>query len=210
MTGLIDGGSHFRMRIILETILNWLLVFHVCVPECSRNGLGECSYLWVQKNFVYIRQSVQNARLFPAEILGQFFKDSAFNLFRNFCDISLVNSRNGRVSWLAVPGLFLLCFSCNSCQLLYVSQCRNLFQGKMLRSFEGWISFCLLINLRLWRKGDSSEELICRNQYSQLNMKLMLKILINSTSVSLISTFSLAGNLIVYTPSEGTKQEKVL
>ena len=34
--GLIDGGSHFRMRIILGKITIWLLVFYVCVPRYSR------------------------------------------------------------------------------------------------------------------------------------------------------------------------------
>ena len=65
------------------------------------------------------------------------------------CDIFLVNSRNRRVSWLAVPRMFLLCLSCNSCQLSFVSQCCHLFEGKMLRSYEDKISFYLVINLRL-------------------------------------------------------------
>ena len=52
MTGLTDGGSHFRMRIILGTILIWFLVYHVAVPECSRNGSGVRPYLWVQEKFV--------------------------------------------------------------------------------------------------------------------------------------------------------------
>ena len=117
MTGLIDGGSHFRMRIILGTILIWFLVFHVCVPECFRNGSGVRPYLWVQEKFVYIRKSTQNAGLYPAELLGQFFGDSAFNLFRNLCGPFLVISRNERVSLLAVPRMFLLCFCCNDCQL---------------------------------------------------------------------------------------------
>ena len=50
--GLTDGGSHFRMRIILGTILNWFLVFHVCVPVCSRNGSGIRPNLWVQEKLV--------------------------------------------------------------------------------------------------------------------------------------------------------------
>ena len=50
MTALIDGGSHFRMRIILGTILYWFLVLHVCVPACSRNGSGVWPYLLVQEN----------------------------------------------------------------------------------------------------------------------------------------------------------------
>ena len=61
-TGLIDGKSHFRMRIILGMILVWFLVFHVCVPDCSRNGSRVCPYLWVQEEFVKFRQSTQNAQ----------------------------------------------------------------------------------------------------------------------------------------------------
>ena len=53
---------------------------------------------------------------------GTVFCDSAFNLLRNLCDIFLVNTRNGRVLWLAVPWMILLCFSCNGCQLSFVSQ----------------------------------------------------------------------------------------
>ena len=52
------------------------------------------------------------------------------------CVIFLVNSRSGRVSWLAVPRIFLLCFSGNGCQLSFVSQCCHLFERKMLRNYE--------------------------------------------------------------------------
>ena len=34
MTGLANGGSHFRMRITLGVVLIRSLVFHVCVSEC--------------------------------------------------------------------------------------------------------------------------------------------------------------------------------
>ena len=149
MTWLANWGSHFRMRITLGFVLIRSLVFHVCVPECSRNGSGMRPYLLVQKKFVWFRQSTQNAGLCPAELLGQFFSDSTFNLLRDLCDTFLVNSRNGRVSWLAVPRIFFLCFSCNGCQLPFVSQRSHLFEGKMLRSYEDWIILYLLINLRL-------------------------------------------------------------
>ena len=52
LTGLTDGGSHFRMRITLGVVLIRSLVFHVCVPECSRNGFGMRPYLLVQEKFV--------------------------------------------------------------------------------------------------------------------------------------------------------------
>ena len=42
----------FRMRITLEVVLIRSLVFHVYVPECSRNGSGMRCYLWVQEKFV--------------------------------------------------------------------------------------------------------------------------------------------------------------
>ena len=139
----------FRMRITLGVVLIRSLVFHVCVPEGSRNGSGMHRYLLVQEKFVKFRQSAQNAGLCPAELLGQFFSDSAFNLLRNLCDIFLVNSRKGRVSWLAVPGIFLSCLSCNGCQLSFVSQRCHLFEGKMLRSYEDRNILYLLTNLRL-------------------------------------------------------------
>ena len=106
-----------------------------------RNSSGVRPYVWVQDKFVYFRQSAQKAVLCPAELLRQFFNDSAFNLLRNLCDVFRVNSRNRRVSWLAVSRMFLVCFSCNGCQLSFVSQWRHLFEGKMLRSYEDWISF---------------------------------------------------------------------
>ena len=59
-----------------------------------------------------------------------FFVDSACYLLRKLSDIFLVNSRNGRVSWLAVPRMFLLCFSCNGCQLSFVCQRCHLLEGK--------------------------------------------------------------------------------
>ena len=88
----------FRMRITLGVVLIRSLVIHVCVSECFRNSSGVRPYLLVQKKLVQFRQSTKNAGLCPAVLLGQFFSDSAFYLFRKLCDIFLVNSRNGRVS----------------------------------------------------------------------------------------------------------------
>ena len=127
--GQIDGGSHFRMRIILGTIPIWFLIFNVCVPGCSRNCSRLCPYLRVQEKFGFW-QSTQNAGLCPAELLGQIFSDPAFTLLRSLSYLFLINSRNIRVSWLAVPRMFLLSFSCNGCQLSLVSQCCHLLKGK--------------------------------------------------------------------------------
>ena len=149
LCSLAAEDACFRMRITLGVVLIRSLVFHVCVPECSRNGFGMRLYLLVREKFIYFRQSIRNAGLYPVELLGQFFSDSAFNLLRNLCDIFLVTSRNGRVSWLAVPKIFLFSFSCNGCQLSFVSQRCHLLEGKMLRSYEDWIILYLLINLRL-------------------------------------------------------------
>ena len=141
MTGLTDGGSHFRMRITLGVVLIRSLVFHAWVPECSRNGSGVRPYLWVQMKFVWFRQSTQNAGLCPAELLGQFFSDSVFNLLRNLCDIFLVDSRNGRVSWLAVPRIFLLCFACNGCIFSFPSQRCHLLKGKCYTAMKTELVF---------------------------------------------------------------------
>ena len=78
------------------------------------------------KKIVYLKQSAQNAGLCPADFMGQFFNDSSFNFFRNLCDMIFVNSRNGRVSWQAVPRTSFLCLSGNGCQLSFVSQCCHL------------------------------------------------------------------------------------
>ena len=136
MTGLRDGNSHFRMRVILGRSLIWFLVFHVCVPECSRNGLGVCPPPPVgltEIRLLYIE--TQNPGICPAEFLEQFFSDSAFNLLWNLYDLFLVNSRNGRVSWLAVRRTFHLCFFCNRRQFSFVSHFCHLFEGNTLRSY---------------------------------------------------------------------------
>ena len=118
----------FRKRVTHGVVLVRSLVIHVCVSECFWNGSGVHPYLLVQKKL--FRQSTQNAGLCPAVLQGQFFSDSAFYLLRKLCDIFLVNSRNGRVSWLAVPRIFLLCFSCNGCQRSFVSQGCHFLKGK--------------------------------------------------------------------------------
>ena len=84
-------------------------------------------YLWVQEKLVQFRQSTQNAGLCPVESMGQLHSDSAFNLFRNLCDKFLVDSRNGHVSRLAVPRMFLLYFFWNGCHFCCSLSCQSLF-----------------------------------------------------------------------------------
>ena len=109
----------FRMRITLGVVLIRSLVFHVCVPEC----VVICGFKRTSSNLERAPKMRDSVR--PADLLGQFFIDSAFYLLRTLCDIFLVNSRNGRISLLAVRRMFLLCFSCNGCQLWFLSQrCR--------------------------------------------------------------------------------------
>ena len=52
LCSLTAEDACFRMRITLGVVLIRSLVFHVCVPECSRNGSGMRRYLWVQEKFV--------------------------------------------------------------------------------------------------------------------------------------------------------------
>ena len=52
LCSLAAEAACFRLRITLGVVLIRSLVFHVCVPECSRNGSGKRPYLWVQEKFV--------------------------------------------------------------------------------------------------------------------------------------------------------------
>ena len=52
LRSLAAEEASFRMRITLGVVLIRSLVFHVCVPECSRNGFGIRLYLLVRENFV--------------------------------------------------------------------------------------------------------------------------------------------------------------
>ena len=49
---LAPEDACLRMRITLGVVLIRSLVFHVCVPECSRNGSGMRRFLLVQEKFV--------------------------------------------------------------------------------------------------------------------------------------------------------------
>ena len=52
LCSLAAEDACFRMMITLGVVLIRSLVFHVCVPECSRNGSGMRLYLLAQENFV--------------------------------------------------------------------------------------------------------------------------------------------------------------
>ena len=81
--------------------------------------------------------------------------------------------------------------SCNGCQLSFVSQWCHHFEGKVLRSYEDWINFYLLINLRLQqKKWYPLEWTTSRNQYCQLIIKVILGISHFSIFISPIYTFS--------------------
>ena len=126
----------FRMRITLGVVLISSLVFHICVPEWSRNDSGMRPYLLIQEKFVYFGQSAQKAGFCLAELLGQFFSDSAFNLLKNCVIYSpLTLGTDVFCDW---P--FLGCSSCVSlvtaakfCLFLNVA---IILKEKMLRSYE--------------------------------------------------------------------------
>ena len=149
LCSLAAEDACFRMRIALRVVLirPWFSTFVFrnvpgTVPECVRI----CGF---KRNSSNLERTPKMRDSVLLNSWDSFFSDSAFNLLRNLCDIFLVNSKNGRVSWLAVPRMFLLCFSCNGCQLSFVSQCCHLFEAKMLRSYKDYIKFYLLINLKL-------------------------------------------------------------
>ena len=52
LSSLAAEDACFRKRITLGVVLIGSLVFHVCVPECSRNGFGMRPYLLVQEDVV--------------------------------------------------------------------------------------------------------------------------------------------------------------
>ena len=87
----------------------------------------------------------------------------------------------------------------------FFSQCCHIFEGKVLRSYEYCIRFHVLIKLEIIKKCRSSEKTTSRNQYSQLIIKMILRISPFSTFIFPIYTFSLAGNITDYTPCQGTK-----
>ena len=107
---------------------SWFFTFvFLDVPE----QFGSASVPVGSREIRQLRQSNQNAVLYPAEFLGHFFSDSAFDLLKNLCNILFAVSVNGHVPWLAVPKMFLLCFSSNDCQLSLVCQCCPLLEGKL-------------------------------------------------------------------------------
>ena len=71
----------------------------------------------------------------------------------------------------------------------------------MFKSREGWIILYFLINFEkqqkivFWKKAS----------YSQLIVKVGKLYIIKNFLISLIYTLSLAANIIVYRPSQGTK-----
>ena len=52
LCSLAAEDACFRMRITLGVVPIRSLVFHVCVPECSRNGFEMRMYLLVREKFV--------------------------------------------------------------------------------------------------------------------------------------------------------------
>ena len=91
----------------------------------------ECVFIcWFKRNSCNLDRAPRKRDSVLLYSWDSFFTDSAFYLLRKLCDIFVVNSRNGRVSWLAVPRMFLLRFSCNGCQLSFVSQRCHLLKGK--------------------------------------------------------------------------------
>ena len=89
------------------------------VPEC----LHTCGF---EKNSSSLDRASKMRNFLLLNFSDSFFSHSAFNILENLCYIILIGFRNGRVCWLAVPGMFLLCSSFNGCQLPLVSHCCHL------------------------------------------------------------------------------------
>ena len=110
MTGFKDGESHFRMRMIVGTILIWFLVLHVSVPECSRNGSGVRPYLWVQMKLVKFRQMRDSVLLNSWES----FLVTLPSIFSEHCVICVIYSSLILGTDVFCDWPFLGCSSCAS------------------------------------------------------------------------------------------------
>ena len=102
--------------------------------------------------------------------------------------------------------LFLVCSSCVSCET--VANFRlflkiAIFWEKFFNRFEDWMT-CFFVKINLWKE----QKKLILNKWLVTNSQLIVKVekirLNNSTLVSPIYTFSLAGNINVYRQSQKT------
>ena len=204
LCSLAAEDACFRMRITLTVVLIRSLVSTFVfrnvpgtVPEC----VLICGF---KRNSSNLDRAPKMRDSVLLNSWDSFFTDSAFYLLKKLCDILLVNSRNGRVSWLAVPRMFLLCISCNGCQLSFVSQRCHFWRENAMQLWR--LNYFLFV---------SQVEIITENGFFKINNQSQsihstdnqsdVKILSFSIFISPIYTFSVAGNIIVYTPSKGAK-----
>ena len=122
MTGLANGGSHFRMRITLGFVLIRSLVFHVCVPGCS-GTVPECVRIcWFKRNSSNLDRV---PKMRDSVLLNSWdsFLLTLPSISSESCVIysSLILGTDVFRDW-PVPKIFLLYFSGNGCQLSFVSQ----------------------------------------------------------------------------------------
>ena len=103
---LIDGNILFRMKINLETIRGWFLVFYVPVPGYSQNGSGLYPDFRIQTKFFMFREGTERRALCLIEFLRNLLCSLALYLFPHLNNILLVYSRNGFVTKLFLGDLF--------------------------------------------------------------------------------------------------------
>ena len=145
ITRVMRRDHRFGTGIVCGTIPNGFPVSWVAVSGCSgcsRNGYGTSPNLWIQKKFIKIRQSTQNARLRPAEVFWKFFSYSPFDLFRNLGDVILSHFWIKCVLWLTVPCIFR-CFSRNCRQFSLIPQSCHATQRKVLSAVKTDMKFFL-------------------------------------------------------------------
>ena len=65
----VDRDTYFRGTFFLGGVHIRFLVSFARFPGSSRNGSGLCPNWWIQKKFVYVRQSVQNTGSWRIEFL---------------------------------------------------------------------------------------------------------------------------------------------
>ena len=159
------------MGIVRETIPNWFLVFYVRFSGISMNGSGVHPRTWDPIENILFKQSTRIAGVFFAEILGQFFGDSALNLVKDLRSIFLASFRMRRVSRPAVSLIFVLCFSCNRRQVSFASQCSHPLMRKVRAVVKVEEYFCVFDELEGTTRSHSSNKQLLTNTDIELTYK---------------------------------------
>ena len=95
---MIGREHRFGTRIAQGTIPSWFSVFWAAVSGCSRNRYGTSPNLWVQKKFIKLGQSTQNASSIRLNSLESFL-----------VSLPSISSKTWEMYSWAIPGSSVFC-----------------------------------------------------------------------------------------------------